>query len=106
MRHPVTKLREATRTQEGSSGGNEINGVGPSCAAGAKGAELPLLIKLLMASAAVKASFRTSWSALLEHAKVTRFGWHDLRHHFASRLVQAGVPLNTFENWWAMAAWR
>ena len=43
----------------------------------------------------VQSSFKTAWGALLERAQVSRFRWHDLRHHFASRLAQAGVPLNT-----------
>ena len=37
---------------------------------------------------------KKSWTTILKQAGIVNFRWHDMRHHFASRLAMAGVDLN------------
>ena len=38
---------------------------------------------------------KKAWAGILKSAKITNFRWHDIRHHFASRLIMARVDLDT-----------
>jgi integrase len=40
-------------------------------------------------------NLRRAWHSILKQAEIENFRWHDMRHHFASRLVMASVDLNT-----------
>ena len=40
-------------------------------------------------------NIKTSWENLIKSAQINNFRFHDLRHDFASKLVMAGVDLNT-----------
>ncbi len=40
-------------------------------------------------------TINTAWRTLRSSADLEDFRFHDLRHHFASRLVQSGIDLNT-----------
>lgn len=41
----------------------------------------------------VYGDIKKSWATTMRRAKIENFRFHDLRHSFASRLVQAGVPI-------------
>ena len=54
----------------------------------------------------VKSSTPDSWYRILDAAEIADFRWHDLRHTFASKLVQRGVALFQVSKWMGHASIR
>ncbi len=50
----------------------------------------------------VKVVSSTTWNRALQKAGITNFRWHDLRHTWASWLVQSGVPIRDLQE---MGGW-
>ena len=50
-------------------------------------------------------NIRKSWAAFLKEAQIKNFCWHDIRHHFTSRLVKLGVDLNTVRQQFCKTKW-
>ncbi len=50
----------------------------------------------------LKSVNENSWESALKRAGIRDFRWHDLRHTWASWLVQAGVPLSAVQE---LGAW-
>ena len=42
-------------------------------------------------------TIKTVWQSILKEAKITNFWWRDMRHHAASWLLMAGVPLEIIQ---------
>ncbi|MCO4880512.1 site-specific integrase [Paraburkholderia caribensis] len=40
-----------------------------------------------------------AWTDVLKAANITGFRWHDLRHSFATRAVEQGVPIDMVSRW-------
>ncbi len=57
--------------------------------------EAQLCLSIAAHPAAVWTDIKKAFEAVLVNAKIDNFRFHDLRHTFASRLVMAGVDINT-----------